>query len=489
VIILKDVSIKKLPIEEYLIKLSSYVEPNRDDLDNDIYINMNEKILSSNHKVWKNGTGYGHSKAPDWDIKSYIKSQEEKDKQIEYILNQILEELYNITDDNSIIIYKCIKNSYLISYIKNQLLGITMLEINKHLNIYKQIMIILQNFANEKSIYLFEISDDTNVSLYEICNNVYKTIININKINKVEPDEISNMIINLFEMIDPIYQKYIKEQENGKKEDKKDKISDETNLNEENIYNTQMEQLKFDEAQIENTNYHYQQLFESNKDLPITNTKRIIQEYTTLMQSIPIHYKASIFVRIDPNNMRMMRFLITGPEKTPYECGCFLFDMYITKEFPQKPPLVNFLNTGGQRFNPNLYNCGKVCLSILGTWAGSISEQWNEKTSSLFQILMSIQSQILIEEPYYNEPGHENKKSTNESNNYNQKVRLYTMKHAILDLIKEPSKYPQFTEVIKQHFKIRKNKILEICNDWTLQSNSSDYNKINKEIINFINKL
>jgi len=58
------------------------------------------------------------------------------------------------------------------------------------------------------------------------------------------------------------------------------------------------------------------------------------------------------------------------------------------------------------RFNPNLYNCGKVCLSLLGTWSGSAGESWNPKTSSLLQILVSIQSLILVSEPYYNEPGY-----------------------------------------------------------------------------------
>ena len=45
------------------------------------------------------------------------------------------------------------------------------------------------------------------------------------------------------------------------------------------------------------------------------------------------------------------------------------------------------------RFNPNLYNCGKVCLSLLGTWAGP---GWNPKTSTLLQVLVSIQSLIMV---------------------------------------------------------------------------------------------
>lgn len=32
------------------------------------------------------------------------------------------------------------------------------------------------------------------------------------------------------------------------------------------------------------------------------------------------------------------------------------------------------------------FSCGKVCLSLLGTWRGSASEQWDEKTSSVLQV-------------------------------------------------------------------------------------------------------
>ena len=48
--------------------------------------------------------------------------------------------------------------------------------------------------------------------------------------------------------------------------------------------------------------------------------------------------------------------------------------------------MVNFRTTGNGtvRFNPNLYHCGKVCLSLLGTWEGAQGEQWNE-TSTILQ--------------------------------------------------------------------------------------------------------
>jgi len=62
------------------------------------------------------------------------------------------------------------------------------------------------------------------------------------------------------------------------------------------------------------------------------------------------------------------------------------------------------MTTGGGRvrFNPNLYKDGKVCLSLLGTWTGP---SWDPKSSTLLQVIVSIQSLILVSDPYFNEPG------------------------------------------------------------------------------------
>lgn len=47
---------------------------------------------------------------------------------------------------------------------------------------------------------------------------------------------------------------------------------------------------------------------------------------------------------------------------------------------------------------------GKVCLSLLGTFHGTNdSEKWGAD-SSIFQVLMSVLSQILVPDPYYAEP-------------------------------------------------------------------------------------
>lgn len=54
--------------------------------------------------------------------------------------------------------------------------------------------------------------------------------------------------------------------------------------------------------------------------------------------------------------------LMTGPADTPYANGCFEFDVYFPVDYPNSPPLINLETTGNHtvRFNPNLYNDGKV---------------------------------------------------------------------------------------------------------------------------------
>jgi ubiquitin-conjugating enzyme E2 O len=47
----------------------------------------------------------------------------------------------------------------------------------------------------------------------------------------------------------------------------------------------------------------------------------------------------------------------------------------------------------------NLYEEGKVCLSILGTWGGDKNEVWSAARSSLLQALVSIQGLVLVKEP------------------------------------------------------------------------------------------
>ena len=161
--------------------------------------------------------------------------------------------------------------------------------------------------------------------------------------------------------------------------------------------------------------------------------------------------------------MGIFRFLITGPKDTPYQDGCFLFEMILNNDYPITPPSVRFLTTGNGkvRFNPNLYACGKVCLSLLGTWSGNEGEKWNPKTSTLLQILVSIQSLIFTDKPYFNEPGYENNMNSEAgkkaNDDYNKAIKSHTQTWAIKNMIKNPSE--DFKEIIEKHFKLKGIKI------------------------------
>lgn len=98
-----------------------------------------------------------------------------------------------------------------------------------------------------------------------------------------------------------------------------------------------------------------------------------------------------------------------GSAGTPYAHGAFQYDIYFSENYPDGPPKINLATTGGAkiRFNPNLYHDGKVCLSLLGTWRGSSTENWNPKLSTLLQVMLSIQAIIMSNEVYFNEPGYE----------------------------------------------------------------------------------
>lgn len=113
--------------------------------------------------------------------------------------------------------------------------------------------------------------------------------------------------------------------------------------------------------------------------------------------------------------------------------GFFLFKMEFPNDFPYSPPRVTFLTTAGGvvRFNPNLYACGRVCLSILGTWNGP---GWTS-AQTIGSVLLSIHS-LLNSHPYCNEPAYEKVPIESESvRQYNHFIIHETMRVAVLDML------------------------------------------------------
>eukprot|EP00397_Hematodinium_sp_SG-2012_P020792 GEMP01021446.1.p1 GENE.GEMP01021446.1~~GEMP01021446.1.p1 ORF type:complete len:670 (+),score=116.50 GEMP01021446.1:57-2066(+) len=204
-----------------------------------------------------------------------------------------------------------------------------------------------------------------------------------------------------------------------------------------------------------------------NGELPPVTIRRLQAELSTLATSLPVDWGSSIFVSFDEAHMDVLKVAIIGPDKTPYKNGFFVFDVRIPPTYPCHPPKMLMRTTGGNtiRFNPNIYEDGYVCLSLLGTWSGP---GWDPSYSTLLQLVLSIQSSIFVEEPYFNEPGYDSHSKTTWgqklSAEYNRHIRFFTLKWAILDQLTDPPL--GFERVAATHFNLKAKEIAQQIKEW-----------------------
>eukprot|EP00535_Pseudo-nitzschia_heimii_P012102 CAMPEP_0197195370 /NCGR_PEP_ID=MMETSP1423-20130617/30965_1 /TAXON_ID=476441 /ORGANISM="Pseudo-nitzschia heimii, Strain UNC1101" /LENGTH=608 /DNA_ID=CAMNT_0042648991 /DNA_START=155 /DNA_END=1981 /DNA_ORIENTATION=+ len=201
------------------------------------------------------------------------------------------------------------------------------------------------------------------------------------------------------------------------------------------------------------------------------------RQYVSFAKNLPISPAGSIFVRVPEHRLDLPRILITGPHGTPYANGLFFFDFW-AKDYPHSPPSVRFLTTGygSVRFNPNLYNSGKVCLSLLGTWRGP---GWDSGKSNLLQVLLSCQGLVLgTANPFYNEPGYgsynDSPQYRRDSNRYNKEIRKQTLRWAILDPLKGIVLQEERIDARKRLLEKLKKQRLEHEHESSLNSAPSD---------------
>ena len=184
------------------------------------------------------------------------------------------------------------------------------------------------------------------------------------------------------------------------------------------------------------------------------NIKRIISDIIEFQKNPP----KGIHINVDKLNCTNMKALIIGPQDTPYEDGYFFFSVKFPDNYPESAPMVQLKTIDGKiRLNPNLYSCGKVCLSILGTWSGP---GWTS-AQTLTSVLLSIQT-LMNEIPIRNEPGFENtQKDSEKSINFNNYITFFKYRLTILDVINGKfHEFDCFKEIITKHFKeIYKNHI------------------------------
>ncbi|GJN06556.1 hypothetical protein PR202_ga24295 [Eleusine coracana subsp. coracana] len=187
--------------------------------------------------------------------------------------------------------------------------------------------------------------------------------------------------------------------------------------------------------------------------------KAIQTEWNLLQKNLP----ESIYVRVYEERIDLLRAAIVGPAGTPYHDGLFFFDVRFPSDYPKCPPKV-YYHSGGLRLNPNLYESGKVCLSLLNTWWGNGCEKWAKSNSTLLQVLVSIQGLVLNDKPYYNEPGNKNsaKTAVGEKNSlaYNQTAFILSCKTMLYSITNPPK---HFETLVARHFSEREPVILEAC--------------------------
>jgi ubiquitin-conjugating enzyme E2 Z len=175
-------------------------------------------------------------------------------------------------------------------------------------------------------------------------------------------------------------------------------------------------------------------------------TKRILSDLKIIKKNELD--KHNIFVSTSDDDIYSIKAMIIGPEDTPYEGGFFFFDINFPKNYPMEPPKAKFMTLNREvRFNPNLYKCGKVCVSLLNTWQGP---GWTT-ACTLSSVLLSIQS-LLNENPIQNEPGWE-KENGEKCRTYNDLLDYYNLKVGVLQMIRDtPLGFEVFKDIMLKYY-------------------------------------
>lgn len=204
--------------------------------------------------------------------------------------------------------------------------------------------------------------------------------------------------------------------------------------------------------------HHY---FSSSSSLSSAGNVKVMKEWRILERNLP----DSIYVRAYEGRIDLLRAVIIGPTGTPYHDGLFFFDIKFPSDYPNSPPKV-YYRSFGHRLNPNLYQNGFVCLSLLNTWSGNENEKWKPTQSTILQVLVSIQGLVLNAKPYFNEPAFANMPKNSRpwkanSLSYNRNAFILSCK-TMLCVLRRPPKF--FEELAVQHFLDRAEAILTACN-------------------------
>lgn len=185
---------------------------------------------------------------------------------------------------------------------------------------------------------------------------------------------------------------------------------------------------------------------------------RLLKDVKQIMRN-PLTENGIYYIH-DDEDMRKGYAMIVGPSDTPYFGGFYLFELTYPFDYPHSPPSVLYCTNGDRiRFNPNLYVCGKVCVSLLNTWRG---EQWTS-CQTISTVLLTLCS-LLCSDPLLNEPG-----VTEQHKDFEPYTRIIEYKNievATLKMINKnnsvfPVKFDAFYTIMMEQFSKNKNATIE----------------------------
>ncbi|CAF1058543.1 unnamed protein product [Adineta ricciae] len=468
--------------------------------------NPHSNSMNTNPNFWAKGTGFGTgSTHSQWKPEEILQIQKLHEEHVIYLFdifhsifsNKLSEDLL---DEHLI---EIINTSCLIPVLESYLRNDSILDLSKQGDIHRHCLRLVHCLLNNQKLKNL-IYQTSNIEY--LIENLLQCVQTYTSMIQIDDDE----QLNLFSVeLKQVYDRIKEEQQIAKESNSENlQLSTKQLVNLEEFYSQTMKLLQFSTYPItienesgekvlfnKNMKYHYEDIVRDAITInSMQRIKRLAQEQITISTSLPLSFSSTIFVRSDENRMDIMKVLITGPDGTPYSNGCFLFDVYFPNEYPTSPPSINLETTGNHtvRFNPNLYNDGKVCLSILNTWHGRPEEKWNS-TSTFLQVLVSIQSLIFVPEPYFNEPGYERTRGTatgtSQSLEYDANIRQATVRWAMLEQLRNPPAC--FTDVIRRHFFLKRNEIIEQCETWIreLQETSSTEKRVSSSINQHLSSL
>ena len=476
--------------------------------------------------AWAKGTGYGHgdsrSQGPIWDVAQHEAALKRKMEKTEAVLSELLRSLTGLQglpedlhafcrgDETPPLLpdlgaeeFALLRDSSFAPFAAELIMASPLQEMLKRLKTYATLLALLRVMSSSESLAailgplpgMLATAPSIEVALRPIADQAVCFLENFRKMGKAEcgagskgteEERLSQAVVDTARAVTKAVNSGSACEEavadtacNGRAEPG---TPDAAGCDPEEAYMNEMRPMQFDSCSLTSTSkrkHMYLNQVEkehNNGSMARDRMTRLASDLAALQNSLPLSRSSTVCVRADDSRPDLMRVLITGPDDTPYEGGCFVFDMGFPPSYPNIPPKMGLRTTGegNVRFNPNLYQNGKVCLSLLGTWGGAQGEQWDRDSSTLLQVLVSVQSLIFVPDPYFNEPGFEknmhSRESQHKSYQYNQNIRVECARWAMLNALQHPT--PGLEETIRMHFRLKKEHILKQCKAWLQEMTS-----------------